>query len=99
MSKLDTAIKDGVSNHTNEWANPFLFKENFSPEQLQTILEGIQNSKRLKNNIKRLMLELIGDVEHRETSDMSLKSWSTADYKAFGCNELKIELRKKVEAL
>ncbi len=99
MSKLDNAITDGVSNHTGEWANPFIFEGNFSAEQLQAILVGLQGAKRLKNNIKRLILELIGDVEQRETEDMSLKSWSTDDYKAFGKNELKLELRNKVEAL
>lgn len=49
--------------------------------------------------IKELFLELVGDVEQRETTDMSLKSWTSDDYKAFGRNELRIELRQKVEEL
>lgn len=36
---------------------------------------------------------LIGEPEYRETLDMGLSSWSTDDLKAFGKNELKIELR------
>lgn len=49
--------------------------------------------------LKELMLELIGELEQRETDDMSLKSWTNEDYKVFGKNELKIELRQKVEEL
>jgi len=52
-----------------------------------------------KEAIKDLMLELIGDMEERETSDMTLKSWTNEDYKAFGKNELKAELRQKVAEL
>ena len=40
-----------------------------------------------------LVLEIIGDIEQRETEDMSLLSWTPEDYKVFGKNELKIELR------
>jgi len=54
---------------------------------------------KVKQQIKNLMLELIGDVEQRETEDMTLKSWTPDDYKAFGKNELKIKLRQKVEQL
>ncbi len=52
-----------------------------------------------KEDIKGLILELIGDPEQRETEDMSLSSWTPDDYKAFGKNELKIELRQKAQAL
>lgn len=52
-----------------------------------------------KQQIKDLIRELIGDVEQRETEDMSLNSWTPEDYKAFGKNELKIELRRRVNEL
>jgi hypothetical protein len=43
-------------------------------------------------------LELIGDVEQRETEDLSLQSWTPEDYKAFGKNELRVKLRQQVTA-
>lgn len=52
-----------------------------------------------KEQIKDLMLELIGDMEERETEDMALKSWSKEDYKAFGRNDLRSEMMKKVSEL
>lgn len=52
-----------------------------------------------KQQVKDIFLELIGDVEQRETDDMSLKSWTPDDYKAFGKNELKVELYRKAEHL
>ncbi len=45
------------------------------------------------------VLELIGDIEQRETTDMSLSSWTPEDYKAFGKNELKIELKQAFNEL
>jgi hypothetical protein len=50
-------------------------------------------------NIKALMLELIGDMEERETDDMALKSWTPEDYKAFGRNELRGQLMKDINNL
>lgn len=54
-----------------------------------------------KQAIKQLMVDefekLIGDMEYRETFDMGLSSWSNEDYKAFGRNELRAELRQKLE--
>lgn len=40
-------------------------------------------------------LEIIGDMEERETEDMSLQSWGKEDYEAFGRNILRLELRNK----
>lgn len=60
-----------------------------------------QNFKEAKQAIKQLMVDefekIIGDMEYRETEDMSLGSWSNEDYKAFGRNELRIELRQKLK--
>ena len=49
--------------------------------------------KSLNKTYLELVLEIIGDIEQRETEDMSLLSWTPEDYKVFGKNELKIELR------
>ena len=59
--------------------------------------------KEAKQAIKQLMVnefeKLLGELEYRETFDMSLSSWSTDDIKAFGKNELKNELRQKLNQL
>lgn len=59
--------------------------------------EEVRNQ--LRPHIKTLMLDIIGDMEQRETEDMSLKSWSNDDYRAFGRNEFRGELIKKVNDL
>ena len=47
-------------------------------------------------SIQKLVEELIGEPEYRETDDMSLKSWTPEDYKAFGRNRLRSELKAKL---
>jgi hypothetical protein len=54
---------------------------------------------RAVDDIKEMFLGLLGEMEHRETEDMSLKSWTPEDYKAFGRNELRSELIKKIGEL
>ena len=51
------------------------------------------------DEIKRLVIELIGPMEQQEASDMTLRSWTNEDYKAFGRNELRAEIAKKVATL
>lgn len=43
--------------------------------------------------------EVIGNMEYRETEDMSLKTWSDEDLKAFGRNELRNEQREKLNKI
>ena len=50
----------------------------------------------IKAHIKQEMLAFVGEMEARETEDMSLQSWGKEDYKAFGRNELRAELRKAI---
>lgn len=47
-------------------------------------------------SIIELVEELIGEPEYRETDDMSLNSWTPEDYKAFGRNRLRNELKAKL---
>lgn len=49
-----------------------------------------------KQQLLSTMLELVGDMEQRETEDMTLKSWTPEDYKAFGRNELRAEIISKL---
>lgn len=52
-----------------------------------------------KDTIKGIFTELLGEVEARSTDDTTLQSWSNEDYKAFGKNELKVELLNKIAEL
>lgn len=76
-----------------------------SVSKLRKILFNISdnptyNSKEeAEQQIKSLFLGLIGDMEKRETADMSLKSWTPEDYKAFGRNELRAQLIGEVMGL
>jgi hypothetical protein len=49
----------------------------------------------IREHFLKEALEIIGDMEERETEDMSLQSWGKDDYKAFGRNGLRAELRNK----
>jgi hypothetical protein len=40
--------------------------------------------------------EALGDMEYQETADMTLKSWTPQNYKVFGRNELRIEIKSKL---
>lgn len=53
--KIDSAIIDGLANHTGEWFNPFIVKGEFSIEQLEQILTAVLGSKRLKENLRKLI--------------------------------------------
>lgn len=64
MSKLDDAIKDGISNHSGEFINPWLVKGSFTHEQLAVVLDGITQSERLKKNVKTLILDLFKEADY-----------------------------------
>lgn len=48
------------------------------------------------NNILNLIESVVDDMEYQETEDMSLKSWTPEDYKAFGRNELRAAIKSKL---
>lgn len=52
-----------------------------------------------KSDIYSLLMDVIGDMEYRETLDMGLSSWTNEDFKAFGRNELRNEQRQKLNQL
>ena len=56
IDELRHAVREGLSNHTGEFANPWIFKKNYSHEELADILEDIMASKRLFDNLQRLIL-------------------------------------------
>lgn len=46
--------------------------------------------------LKADVVEAMGDMEGRETEDMSLKSWTPEDYKAFGRNHLRAQISESL---
>ena len=52
--KLRDAVRDGLANHTGEFANPWIFTKNYRHEELAQILEDIMNSERLFKNLLQL---------------------------------------------
>lgn len=92
MSKLDDIFDE--MNMVEHGAFPdFLLSED------GISISAEKTRKYLHRKFKRLMLELIGDMEERETEDMSLKSWTKEDHQAFGRNMLRSKLIEKVSKL
>lgn len=50
-AELREAIKDGLSNHTGEFLNPWLIKGKWAHEQLAEVLEAVLSSKRMIKNL------------------------------------------------
>jgi len=55
--KIMEAIRDGLANHTGEWLNGFVTKDNYTVEQSTQLLNDICGAKRLNNNIQALITE------------------------------------------
>jgi len=55
--KIMEAIRDGLANHTGEWLNSFVTKDNYTVEQSTQLLNDICEAKRLNNNIQALITE------------------------------------------
>ena len=53
--ELRQAVREGLSNHTGEFANPWIFRKNYSHEEMADILEDIMASKRLFDNLQKLI--------------------------------------------
>ena len=66
-----------------------------TPEQDEATLDWRQAKSAIREHFLKEALEMIGDMEERETEDMSLQSWGKEDYEAFGRNILRLELRNK----
>lgn len=55
--QIRKAVKDGLSNHTGEFANPWVFKKSYSHEELADILNDIMANERLFKNLLALFTE------------------------------------------
>ena len=95
MSKLDDLLND-IAEGERSWIYDQLDGTSFIKNELDLVDNKVSEA---KQQLKDLMLELVGQPEQRETDDMSLKSWTPDDYKAFGRNELIVKLRNEIEQL
>lgn len=88
QDKLDEILFEAVESAA-------VYNKNISADEADYIQQTAKQA--IKAHIKQEFLALVGEMEARETEDMSLQSWSKEDYKAFGRNELRAELRKAIE--
>lgn len=57
LDELKAIVRDGLANHTGEFANPWIFKGNYSHELLADILNDIMASERLFKNLSQLLIK------------------------------------------
>lgn len=53
--ELRKAVRDGLSNHTGEFVNPWIFRKNYSHEELTDMLDDIMAGERLFKNLQALI--------------------------------------------
>ena len=92
MSKPDTnqasedelreVVRDGLSNHTGEFVNPWIFRKSYSHEELTDMLDDIMASERLFKNLQSFIrtekLKLLAEVRERvvgENQHSEHKEW------------------------
>ena len=67
--ELRKAVRDGLSNHTGEFVNPWIFRKNYSHEELTDMLDDIMAGERLFKNLQAIIrtekLKLLAEVRER----------------------------------
>ena len=67
--KLRKAVRDGLANHTGEFVNPWIFRKNYSNEELTDMLDDIMASENLFKNLQTIIrnekLKLLAEVRER----------------------------------
>jgi hypothetical protein len=67
--ELRKAVRDGLSNHTGEFVNPWMFRKNYSHEELTDMLDDIMAGERLFKNLQALIrtekLKLLAEVREQ----------------------------------
>lgn len=58
LGEIKAVVRDGLANHTGEFANPWIFKGSYSHELLADILNDIMASERLFKNLTNLIQTL-----------------------------------------
>jgi hypothetical protein len=96
---IEEAIKDGVANHTGEWFNGFIAPGlNLTPEQSEDLLLFLTKAKRLKNNIKALLLDAQAEGYKRGYIEGSIAEFNEKNVQAMIDNrkdEAEAELNKE----
>lgn len=91
-SKLDIEL-DNILFEAIESAASYTHK--VTAEEADYIQEQAKQS--IKSLFQEIVEECIGEMEYRNTEDMSLSTWSAEDLKAFGRNELRNEIMNDLE--
>ena len=65
LEEVKEAVKDGLSNHSGEFANPWIFKGSYSHELLADILNDIMNSERLFKNLEKLIADKVAQAVNK----------------------------------
>ena len=67
--ELREAVRDGLANHTGEFVNPWIFRNNYSHEELTDMLDDIMAGERLFKNLQALIrtekLKLLAEIRER----------------------------------
>ena len=91
--QIEQAIKDGLSNHTGEFLNPWILKKIYNHKELADMLRDILASDRLSKNIMKLVKEhrkravreagvLIDEDKFDKLSTMQLEALAGYHYKS-----------------
>lgn len=70
LEEVKEAVKDGLSNHSGEFANPWIFKGSYSHELLADILNDIMNSERLFKNLEKLIADKVAQAVNKAEKNM-----------------------------
>ena len=102
--KLREAVRDGLANHTGEFVNPWIFRKNYSHEELTDMLDDIMASERLFKNLQALIrtekLKLLAEVRERVVGeDLPLPEEIMAQTGTRLYNKIKSEEREELTKL
>ena len=104
--ELRKAVRDGLANHTGEFVNPWVFRKNYSHEELTDMLDDIMASERLFKNLQALIrtekLKLLDEVREQVIGeDEDTRKWEDPIDRqvASECNQLRAEQRARLTKL
>ena len=85
-------LESKVSVHLTQWFRGLGIDTHQVQNSSKAIVSIVEESFRSVSDIR----DAVGEMELRETEDMSLKSWTPEDYKAFGRNQLRAEVLERL---
>lgn len=66
VEEIKEAVRDGLANHSGEFANPWIFKGSYSHELLADILNDIMASERIFKNLDKLISSKVNEEVIKE---------------------------------